>query len=395
MRILCVVSRFPYPPIYGDQVRSYHFLRVLSRRHSITLVTPISKHVDNQSQRIVSQLCERLVFVKVPKWQAITHLSRFPFSPLPLQTLYFCPPAIQKQVRALLEEEPFDLIHIQLARMAPIANGLSSVPKVLDFIDALSLNMRHRAMLERWPIKWLFQLEAQRMARYEQKLVSSFDQQVISSLLDKEAIGSYKTLHVIPNGVNVEDFPYTENGREDNLIVFTGRLGYFFNADAAVYFATRIFPLILQQKRNVRFLIVGADPPPRVRQLSRLPGVKVIGYVPRIHDYLAKATVAIAPMQAGTGIQNKILEAMASGAPVVATLYALGGIEAIDGEHLLVAKDDKDMAEQVVRLLKDPGLRCHLSRNARWLVEEKYTWDRSVAMLEEVYRLAIERRKGR
>jgi glycosyltransferase involved in cell wall biosynthesis len=223
-------------------------------------------------------------------------------------------------------------------------------------------------------------------------LASSFDQQIVSSPLDKEAIGASETLHVIPNGVNIEDFPYTENGREDSLILFTGRMGYFPNAEAAIYFATRVFPLILQQKPDARFLIVGADPPRRVRRLSRLPGVEVTGYVPRIQDYLARATVAVAPMQAGTGIQNKVLEAMASGVPVVATRYALGGIEAVDGEHLLVADDADGLADQVVRLLRDPALRRRLARNARQLVEEKYTWERSVAMVEEVYRLAIDRK---
>jgi len=333
--------------------------------------------------------------VPVSQWQAIAYLIRFPFSDLPLQTLYFCPPVIQKCVQTLVQEEPFDLIHVQLARMAPVADGLSGVPKVIDFIDALSLNMHRRATQERWPMKWLFHLETRRMARYEQELVSSFDQQIVSSPLDKEAIGASETLHVIPNGVNIEDFPYTENGREDSLILFTGRMGYFPNAEAAIYFATQVFPLVRRQIPNARFLIVGADPPRRVRKLARLPGVEVTGYVPRVQDYLARATVAVAPMQAGTGIQNKVLEAMASGVPVVATPCALGGIEALDGEHLLVADDADGLADQVVRLLRDPTLRRRLARNARQLVEEKYTWERSVAMVEEVYRLAIERRNGR
>lgn len=394
MKILFIASRFPYPPIQGDRVRAYHFLRLLSRQHSITLVAPVPGPIDSRVQQIVTQLCERWVPVRVSQWQAIAHLICFPFSDLPLQTLYFCPSIIQKCVQNLVQEEPFDLIHVQLARMAPVADGLSGVPKVIDFIDALSLNMHRRATRERWPMKWIFHLETRRMARYEQELVSSFDQQIISSPLDKEAIGASETLHVIPNGVNIEDFPYTENGREDNIILFTGRMGYFPNAEAAVYFATRVFPLILQQKPDARFLIVGADPPRRVRRLARFPGVEVTGYVPRIQDYLARATVAVAPMQAGSGMQFKVLEAMASGAPVVATRYALGGIEAVDGEHLLVADDTDSLADQVVRLLRDPALRRRLARNARRLVEEKYTWERSVEMLEEVYRLAIDRKGG-
>jgi sugar transferase (PEP-CTERM/EpsH1 system associated) len=392
VKILFIASRFPYPPVQGDRLRGYHTLRLLSQKHSITLVTSVPGAVDSQAQQKVTQLCDRWVLVRIPRWQAATHLFRFPFSALPIQTLYFCPPAMQKQVQCLLQETTYDLIHVQLARMAPVADGLGNVAKVLDFIDAVSLNMHRRAIQERGPMKWLLRLEARRMAHYERELIFSFDQQVVSSPLDKKAIGAYESLHVIPNGVDVEDFRYSEDERENNVIVFTGRMGYFPNADAAVYFATRVFPLIQQQEPNARFLIVGADPPRRVRRLARLPGVEVTGYVYRIQDYLVRASVAVAPMQAGSGIQNKVLEAMASGTPVVATPNALGGIEAQEDEHVLVAGDAEALAEQVMRLLKDPSLRLRLAHNARRLMEDKYTWERSLAMLEEVYRLAIEQR---
>jgi len=392
VKILFIASRFPYPPIQGDRVRGYHTLRLLSQRHSITLVTSVPGVVCSRAQQEVAQLCERWVPARVPRWQAVANLICFPFSTLPMQTLYFCPPAMQKQAQCLLQETAFDLIHVQLARMAPVADGLGNVPKVLDFIDAVSLNMRRRAIQERGAMKWLFHLEARRMARYEREQIFSFDQQVVSSPLDNKAIGAYESLHFIPNGVNIEDFPYNEDEWENNVIVFTGRMGYFPNADAAVYFATQVFPLILRQKPDARFLIVGAAPPRRVRRLARLPGVEVTGYVHRIQDYLVRANVAVAPIQAGSGMQNKVLEAMASGTPVVATPNALGGIEAQDGEHVLVARDAEGLAEQVVRLLKDPALRLRLAHNARCLMEDKYTWERSVAMLEAVYRLAIEQR---
>ncbi|MEM2370846.1 MAG: glycosyltransferase [Candidatus Bathyarchaeia archaeon] len=395
MKMLFIASRFPYPLIQGDRVRAYHFLRLLSLRHEITLVTPISYSVDSGFQEVIPHICKRWIEVPFRQQEAIMNLLSFPFSGLPMQVLYFCPPAIQRTFQELIREESYELLHVQLARMAPVAESVTGVPKVIDFIDALSLNMYRRAKREQWPLNWVFHLETQRMVRYERRLISFFDQQVVSSPLDKKAMGDFETIHVIPNGVNLSDFPYNESGRDDGLIVFTGRMGYFPNAEAAIHFTTRIFPLIRKQVPDARFLIVGADPPRRVRSLAKLPGIEVTGYVPRIQDYLARATVAVAPMQAGTGIQNKLLEAMASGVPVVATPYALGGIEVIDGEHLLVAEDDKEFAEKVVRLLKDRALRCRLARNARRLVEEKYTWERSVEMLEEVYQRAIERKVAR
>lgn len=287
------------------------------------------------------------------------------------------------------------MVHVQLARMAPAVNGLTGLARVMEFIDAISLNMYRRSSRERWPMNWLFNLESRRMAIYEQKLVSSFDRQIVSSPSDREAIGNYETLHIVPNGVNIEDFPYNKDGGASNIIIFTGRMGYFPNADAAVYFATKVLPLIQRREPNVRFVIVGADPPRRVRMLSRISGVEVTGYVPNIQDYMARATVAVAPLQAATGIQNKVLEAMASGIPIVATPNALEGIDAVNGEHLLVAEDANLLAEKVLQLLKDPILRRRLARNARQLVEEKYTWERSVEILEKVYRMAIYRSSER
>lgn len=395
MRILFIASRLPHLLVRGDQVRSYHFLRLLNLRHEITLVRPISYPLDKRAEQTIAHLYKRWIAVLVRSWETVKNVSRSLFSRLPLQVLYFCPPALQKTVQRLVREQSFGLIHVQMARMAPAVAGIDHIPKILDFIDALSMNMRFRANVQRWPLKLIFQLESKRMSRYEQELVLSFDQQIISSPADREVIGPYESLHIVPNGVNIEDFPYNEDGREDKVIVFTGRMGYFPNAEAAVYFATQVFPKILQEEPNARFLIVGDDPPRMVRKLARLPGIEVTGYVPCMQDYLRRATIAVAPMRVGTGIQNKVLEAMACGAPVVATPLAAQALEgAMDGEHLVVADDPHRMAERIVYLLKDPGLRIRIARNARRLVEERYTWEHAVAKVEEVYLLALSHHRG-
>jgi glycosyltransferase involved in cell wall biosynthesis len=237
---------------------------------------------------------------------------------------------------------------------------------------------------------WIMALEARRLCHYERQLAHQYDQLTVSSSLDRDAIGSYDNIHVIPNGVDIEKFPFVEGERKSALIAFTGRMGYFPNADAAIWFADKVFPSVRQQLPQAQFFVVGADPTPEVQSLAQRPGVSVTGYVSSIQDYLHEATIAVAPMQAGSGMQFKVIEAMCCGAPIVATSYALGGIKARDGEHLLIAKSSDIFAEQVVRLLQDVDLQRHLAYNARRLVEEKYTWERAVAMLEDVYRLALE-----
>jgi len=388
VRILFVASRFPHPPFQGDRLRGYHQLRLLSRRHSIVLLVSAPER-DGKSLEAVRPFCERIQVVPASSWRRLCRLGRAPFTSLPLQTVYFYDPCFRQKVQALLQKRAFDLVHVQLMRMAPVVDELAAPPKVIDLIDALSLNMTRRVQRERGPLAWVVALEAQRARLYERALTRQYDQLIISSALDKQAIGEYNNLHVIPNGVDTEAFPFAEGDRDSHTIVFAGRMGYFPNADAAIWFALEVFPLVRRQAPQARFLIVGADPSAPVRRLGRCPGVVVTGHVPRIQDWITRATVAVAPMQAGSGIQNKVLEAMACGAPVIATPYALGGIEANDSEHLLVARDAETFAGQVVRIMQDRTLARRLARNARQLVEDQYTWDRSVAMLEQAYGRAM------
>lgn len=389
MRILFVVSRFPYPPIQGDRVRGYNQIRILSRKNRVVLVTPLPSKNFKDSLNDLRPFCEHIEVVNTPSFKRFLRMWRTPFNDLPLQTLYLFDPKVRKKVKFLLKNQSFDIIHVQLIRSAPVVEVHRDIPKVIDLIDSLSLNMSRRAQKEIWPLSWIASFEARRVQQYERFLTQKYDRLIVSSQIDREFIGDYKNLHVIPNGVDIDFYPYSEDDRETDMIVFTGRMGYFPNADAAVWFVNRVFPIINNKKPNTKFFIIGADPPRKVRELEKQENVFVTGYVPDLRDFLKRATIAVAPMQSGSGMQFKVLEAMACGAPVVASQYAIGGIKAVEGEHLLVANNEKEFAEKAVHLLNNADLRRQLTRNARNLVEKEYTWERSVEMLEDVYRLII------
>ena len=385
MKILFVTSRLPYPSTRGDQVRSYHFLRGLSRSHDVTVVTPVHDKPQPEELELAGKWCKRVEIVPVPKWDGLLRLAGAPFTGLPLQALYYCPPRVRDTVHSLIQRDSFDLVHVQYLRMAPVVESMNHIPKVIDLIDAQSLIMARRASRERGPMARVASLEARRVERYERTLTGKCDRLIVSSQLDRQAIGPYQNIHVVRNGVDTVRFPFVEEGRERHTIVFSGRMGYFPNADAAEYFATQIFPLVRKGIPDARLLIVGADPPSRVRQLGRLSGVTVTGFVPRVQEYLARAAVAVAPMRAGSGIQNKVLEAMASGVPVVATSTGLAGMEAESGVHLLVSDEPWGLAEGVIRLLEDGRLARAIARNAHALVEERYSWERCADELQGVY----------
>lgn len=389
MNLLFITSRLPYPPLQGDRLRAFHQLRLLSRRHRLTLLAPIFRPAERAQAASLAAFCEQIELVPASPWRGAWRAAWGTPSGLPWQTLYFCEPGLITRARELLRRLPIDLVHVQLIRSAPVVAALGGWPRVLDLIDALSLNMDRQAGRERAPMSWLWRAEAGRLLRYEQAMMRQFTRLTISTEQDRSVIGDYANLRVVPQAVDGAQFPFMTEGREPALLVFSGRLGYFPNADAALYLVRDILPLIRRQLPQVRVELVGADPPLRVRRLARVPGVTVTGYVDNPHAYLARATVAVVPMRAGSGMQNKVLEAMSSGVPVVATPYALGGLAVRDGEHLRIGCDAPQLAECVLELLRDVAQRERLARNARQLVEANYGWDTAVAALEQVYIEAI------
>jgi sugar transferase (PEP-CTERM/EpsH1 system associated) len=388
MNILFVTARLPYPPIQGDRLRAYHQIRLLAQRHRITLVSPIDK---GERRHLVhlERFCERIIPVEVSRARQLASLCRIPFSRLPAQTLYWFDARLADIVARETSKNDYDLAHVQLVRMAPVLSALNVRTRVLDLVDALSLNFSRRAERERPAVRALIRWEARRLGRYERSLVGAYDRVIVCSPLDQRAIGAAESIHVVPNGVDTSEFGYRQDLREWSSIVFSGRMAYFPNADGAVWFANEVFPLIKRSLPWARFRIVGADPPPRVRQLAEIPGVEITGYVPSVTEHLQRATLAVSPLLAGSGMQNKLLEAMACGTPVVATPRSTGGLAAQDGHHLMIAENASSFAEQVLRLLRDPGLRLWMGRNARRLVEERYSWELSVATLEKVYQGAM------
>jgi polysaccharide biosynthesis protein PslH len=382
VRILFVTPRHPFPPFRGDQVRAWHQVRVLSRRHQVTLMALEPPAPDARAPEGVRVVTAGMGLVS--RGLALAHHV---FSDLPLQAALFDSGPVRAALGDLASEG-FDVAHLQLVRLAPLAPALASVPTVVDFVDALSLNIARRASRDLAPLRPLWRMEADRLRRAEAALLDRVGQGVVVSEADRQAMGGDERLAVVPNGVDSERFPFDGRRREGADVVFTGNLGYFANADGASWFAREVFPLVRRRVAGARFRIAGARPGRMVRGLGRLDGVLVMGEVADMAEPLARARVSVAPLRTGSGQQSKLLEAMACGTPVVASPLAASGMDAVDGEHLLVAEGADATATAVVRLLEDDALAGRLAASARRLVEERYTWERSVELLERAYERA-------
>jgi sugar transferase (PEP-CTERM/EpsH1 system associated) len=384
LNILFVTSRLP-GGFQGDRVRAYHQLRLLGQRHRVTLVAFAGPRERPPVPLEVS--CARVVTIPLSRPRSIAALLRRGLSSLPLQVAIYEHGPMRRAIAEEVRREAYDVAHIQLARMAPYLGELSSLPRVVDLVDALSLNMQRRACHDRTLWGCIARLEAARLVGYERAICREADRALVGSPADREALGSPPALAVVTSGVDLAAFPYQPHNREPRTIILSGNMGYFPNVEAALWLAEAILPIVERAVDDVRLCIVGARPHRRIRRLARRhPRIALAGDVEEVGAHLRRATVAVAPIRAGSGQQLKVLEAMASGTPVVATTLAAAGIEARDGEHLLVADAPEAFARHVVRVLRDPTLAGFLAANGRRLVEERYTWERSVGELERIYR---------
>lgn len=391
MRILFITARFPFPLHRGDQLRAYHQLRLLSRAHRITLLSFGPRTLPEGALSAVAPFCEAVEIVPLRTSDMVRGALRAALSSRPIQTAIYESDAMRRAVQGWLSRQEFDLVHVQLARMATYLREAAGIPRTIDLIDALSLNMHRRSQVDRGPARWAARLEATRLRRYEQDVCNEAERAVVASAREASAVNGNGRVDVVTNGVDLRRFRFDPHRGSLPELIFSGNMGYFPNENATVWFVRYVFPIVRKAVPDVRLRIVGVRPTRAVRKLGGpISGVIVSGYVEDLAAELQRARVAVAPMQSGSGQQLKVLEAMAVGTPVVATPLAVAGITARDEEHALVAEDPREFAQKTVRLLHDEILAHRLAHNARKLVDDQYTWEQSVSQLVLSYEAAID-----
>ncbi|WNG48582.1 glycosyltransferase [Archangium minus] len=387
MRICLITPRFPYPLLKGDSLRVYHQLEGLSRRHQITLVSLNDSPLNPEQLEPLSKLCEQVHVVPLPRWRAALNLATGLFTPRPLQVEYHRSSRFERTLSTVLARGRFDALHVSLIRMLPyVWNLVGKQVIVVDLIDSMSLNLLSRRNEARGPMRLAYDLEYRRVRDYERAVVQRFPSLVISSPIDQQLLGG-PHIQVNPNGVDLEKFQFRGlEGRNPATLIFTGNMAYPPNQEAVSWFVRQVWPLLRPRWPRLQLEIVGADPPASIRALAG-PGsnIQVLGRVPKMEERLGKATVAICPMQSGSGIQNKVLEAMATGTPVVSTAVANQGVQGCQERELLIGNTPEEFAFAVDRLLLDAGLRRWLGANGRALVEQRFRWEVHVARLEALY----------
>lgn len=316
----------------------------------------------------------------------------------PLTTPMFYSGAMKKALQKKVLGEDFDLIYIFSSSMAPYALDIEAVPKIMDFIDVDSEKWRDYAGRSKGARRWIYSREARCLRRYEREIEAACRASVLTTSDEVSLFKSFSPearVFSVGNGVDLKANVDAEIAVRKEKMVFVGVMDYTPNIDAVTWFARDIFPRILRERPDAEFFIVGKNPGREINILAaEIRGVHVTGHVDNVRSFVASSRVVVAPLRIARGIQNKVLEAMAAGVPVVATTPAVKGIEAKAGVDFLLADDSRQFAGNVLRLLDDEALNRKISSNARKLVEEKYDWKSKVAELERVIESIVRGKKG-
>lgn len=384
MKLLVLLSRVPYPLEKGDKLRAYHLVRRLARKHEVYLFCLSDTDTDPEHIAHLEQFCTSIEVVRIHRWSILLKLATAMFSRLPFQVAYFHHRSAQKRIDSVIQQFKPDHVLCQLVRTTEYVKNYFGLPKTLDYMDTLSKGMERRTETAPFYLRPLFRTETRRLIRYENLMFDQFDHTVIISAQDRDYI--YHPLRdrmsVIPNGVDTDHFsPQPLDPHYD--LLFTGNMNYPPNIDSVLFLVQKVLPIVRRQRPGTSLQISGVDPSQSVRDLARTdPLISVTGWIRDIRSSYASARIFVAPMQIGTGLQNKLLEAMAMRMPCITSALANNAVGAPAGEAILIGTTPEEYAEHILRLLDDAAERERVADSGYRFVRQRFDWDRAADALE-------------
>lgn len=391
MNILVLSPFLPWPLDQGGKIRVFNIIKNLAKSHTVTLAAIVDDRNKADSGPL-SRLCEEVTLVERPARLWGDRLA-FLTGREPYNVIRYRSAAMRRELQRLLQRNNFDLVQVEFTMMWQYADIFRGIPVLLDAHNIEYLNVRQIGSACQSPLwRRLYRLEEQKLRRVEERAWRECALCFTVSDLEREGVAAYTgepaKVVTAPNGVDPERFAYRPREESGKSILFLGGMDYTPNLDAACYFLDEIFPLIRQEEPEARLLMVGRELW-RLGERNLLPGVELNENVPDVLPWFYRADLLAVPLRQGAGTRIKVLEAMAAGLPVVTTPKGCEGIDAKNGEQLMVADTPQDFSAAVLKVMGEAGLGRNLAANARRLVEERYTWDKVVSMMEAGYREAV------
>ncbi len=387
--VLFLAHRIPYPPDKGDKIRSWRILETLLRRFDVHLAAFVDDPADLQHTQFLEVRCSSVFLRRLDPRVARLRSAMGLVTGAPLSFPYYRDGAMAAAV-ARLRARPLAAEIVFSSAMAPYVESAAGRPRLIDLCDADSEKWRQYAAETRGPMRFIYAREAETLAAAETRMIGWADAAFAASAAEAEVFnargGAHKALW-FGNGVDADYFAPDEDAprpQDAGDVVFVGAMDYRANIDAVLWFAEAVWPRVRVKAPDAVFAIVGSRPAKVVEALAGRDGIVVTGRVPDVRPYLQHARVTVAPLHVARGVQNKMLEAMAAGRPVVATSGAAEGIEAEAGVHYLCADDPAAFAAALLHCLDDPSIGARLGAAARVQMIARHSWPAQMRRFEDV-----------
>ncbi|HCU80003.1 MAG TPA: hypothetical protein DGN60_02425 [Chloroflexi bacterium] len=401
MNLLFLTPSLPHPATQGADIRNWGIISSLSKNHRISLVT-----FSNQSGAIsknLSKCCSTIKITKTPERNMLQRMSTMLLSSKPDMAVRLYSAEYSMKLQDILANEKIDLIQIEGLEMATYLTQIldhyrnkTSRPIIIYDAHNAETVIQIRAIKadvskpQRWITAFYSMVQVRRIREFELETCSNSDAVICVSHQDSLALKQLLPLldpTVLPNGIFLSDYP--ESIQHPTImpptLVFSGKMDYRPNIDAAVWFANEIFPSIQELHDEAKFIIVGQSPTRQVCNLVNHPGITVTGTVDDIRPYISAATVCVVPLRMGGGTRFKILEAMALSKPIVSTTIGAEGFPITSGKEILIADTPEDIVRAINSLLCSEDDRVVLGKAARAFVSNKYRWQTIVPIVENLY----------
>ena len=383
MKIFVLLPRIPYPLEKGDKLRAFNQIKQLAKHNEIVLcaLNDNPKVSEQDAFHALQPYCQSISFIKINKAQILLGLVRAFFKGLPMQCGYFYNRKAAKKVNALIAKHRPDILFGQLLRTAEYIRH-KDTPKAIDYQDIFSYGMKRRADIASCVSRPIFNMEYRRLKRYEAEIFDDFDVRSIISEPDRALFPHEKRdeILIVPNGVDHDYFKPQEQEKQYDL-VFTGNMSYPPNVNAVEYLSDEIMPLVWKTLPETTLYIAGASPDPKVKKAAS-QHVIISGWLDDIRTAYAQSRIFIAPMRIGTGLQNKLLEAMSMHLPAITSPLANASLGAQANEEILVGNNAEEMAQHIIALLTDKEKAERLAQAGYDFTNRVYDWGKATEILE-------------
>jgi len=383
VKLFVLLSRVPYPLEKGDKLRAFNQIRCLSKYYEIHLFCLNDKDLNPQALEVLKQYCKTVTVVRLKRIHIYIGLLRALFSGLPFQVGFFYHPFIKKKIVECIGLIQPDHVFCQLIRVAEYVKDIN-IPKTLDYQDVFSKGAERMSSDSSLLMNIVLKIEARRVKKYEHYIFGFFTNKIIISAPDRDAIDhpDNQNIQIIPNGVDTDYFSPVET-KKNYDILFTGNMAYAPNVNGVEFLVYQILPELIKQRPDIKILIAGTTPDKRVLRLNS-ENVKVSGWVEDIRKCYSESKIFVAPMQIGTGLQNKLLEAMAMKLPCVTSGLANNALFATEDVEILVGYSPDDYARKILTLLDDINVYKRMAEAGYQFVLNKFNWEVQVEKLNQL-----------